>query len=120
MRKIVHFIALLLAVVLITIGCTNLQSSSKEEAKYVVFSLPDCEKIIQYLNISSGRATFGDAKDPFLLDSDPKIAEGNPVIIHEIIYKKKGEEKYALVLLDDDRPPKIVKNINIGGDPPKK
>ncbi|MBI4709201.1 MAG: hypothetical protein HY764_03300 [Candidatus Portnoybacteria bacterium] len=118
MKKIALFIVLLSLSALI-LACTNLQSSSEEEARFVVSSLSDCDRIIQYLNIRSGRA-IDTPNDPFIGGSNPMITEESSVIVHEIIYKKKGEEKYALVLLDDDRPPKIVKNIDIGGETQKK
>ena len=111
------FVLFLVGVAMLMSGCTNKQSSSMEEAKYVVEHQPDCEKVTNYLNISSGSGLVP-PDDPLLYRSDPKIAEGQLVVIHEIIYKKKGLPEFCLVLLDDEKPPKIVAKIDIGKEPP--
>jgi len=120
MRKLKSILVLFLVSIAVLIsGCTNPQSSSMEEAKYVVEHLPDCEKVINYLCISSGISFDPTTQDPSLCGSDPKICDGRPIVVHEIIYKKKGPPGFCLVLLNDDKPPKVVAKIDIG-DPPKK
>ena len=111
-KNYLFIVVLLITIIIMNFGCTNIQSSSMEEAKYTVQQLPNFQKHIQYFSVSSGSAftTPVTINDPFINKFDPKLpsVETSEVsFVHVIIYENKQGSKW-LTLLDDSRPPKII------------
>ena len=101
MRKITSLFLVL--VVIGIVGCGNTQYSSKEDALYQVINLPDFKETIQYFSVES--TALGIPVAPNIKEAIPEFKGAN--FIHMIIYKTK-EGKFKIVLLNDDRPSKIV------------
>ncbi len=106
-------------------GCTNNQSSSLEEAQYVASQQLDFGSLIQAISVSSG-ITLILSEDPFLWQTNPEMKSVENSFVHLIIYetkdpmdalqittmsgvrKKTVNKKCYLLILNDERPPKIV------------
>lgn len=101
-----NYLFIIVVLLTMTIGCTNSQNSSMEEAIFVAQKLPNFKKNIQYFSISSGYS-FIAPEDPFINKSLPEKQNKDILFVHIVIYEKKqgGQE---IVFLDDSRPPKIV------------
>jgi hypothetical protein len=105
MKKLCVVVALLI-IFSVAGSCANIQRSSMEEAQFVVRSLPDFKKEIQYFSVESWAIAF--PVFPGVYQSTPELIKGRTHrLIHVIIYKTKAND-YKLLLLDDSRPPKII------------
>jgi len=105
MKKVSLFVVLLFVVAIV--ACANTQSSSIEEAKYTVEHQSDFQEIIQYFSVEAVGLPPIPANPPRIYKSDPEFVKQYTNFIHEIIYKTKSGS-FKLVLLNDDKPPKIV------------
>jgi PBP1b-binding outer membrane lipoprotein LpoB len=109
MKKLVT-VVILLVVALVVGGCSSHQSSSKEEAKFVIQNLPDFQEFVQYLSVETTSNIDPYPTKPTVYQSAPllQFQEGQGKgCVHEVIYKTKSGS-FKLVLLKDDRPPKIT------------
>jgi len=102
--KISCVLLFIVALVALTAGCSTTLSSSEQEAFYVIEHQPDFQKIEKYFSVRC-LALLG--------PTDPVIKgklEENTHFVHEVIYRTKSGS-FKLVLLDDNRPPKIISEI---------
>lgn len=112
MKKSAGFVVLFVLFLIAGVGCTNYQSSSMEEAKWVVEHEKDFKKHLQYFSVSSGNFMFGISLylgDPYIYKSDPeiKLKSHSDRFIHVIIYETLSK-RLKIAFLDDNRPPKIA------------
>lgn len=107
--KIIKLILVLGLVLLMITGCSNIQESSKDEAKFVVQNLPDFQEFVQYLSVKTAGNINPAPSAPTVHQSDPpmQFQKDDVSCVHEIIYKTKSGS-FKLLLLNDNRPPKIT------------
>jgi len=109
MKKMGLFFVLFLLVIVVLVGCSNNQQSSKEEAQFVVRSLPDFQEQLLYFSVSV--RAIGPVNDPFVQISEPKVFQTDKTniikFVHEILYRTM-DGKFKLILLNDERPPQIT------------
>ncbi len=86
-------------------GCSNHQNSSKEETLFLIEHQPDFQETIQYLSFES--RAIGLMPLLFVHESMPPLKNEAELIIHEVIYKT-NTGSFKMVLLNDDRPVKII------------
>ncbi len=109
MKRLGAIAVLLLVIVVAAVaGCSSLQNSSAEEAKFVVEHLSDFQGHAQYFSVESKASIASwSAEQPSIYKSEPPLQDGAEKFVHEIIYKTKSDG-LKLVLLNDERPPKII------------
>ena len=92
------------------IGCSNYQESSTQEAEYVVEHQKDFGVTLASLNVKGWMIGVGFMIDPDVIDTMSKSNKRSINTVHILVYETKSGQK-KLVLLNDNRPPKIVYKI---------
>lgn len=107
-----QFISMFFVALLLLAGCSNIQRSSVNEAKYIIEHEEDFGTILEVFQLESGILGIGLATDPVVRSFKGDLARNNDPFfaVHAIVYRTKNG-RINLVFLSDTRPPKIVKRV---------